>query len=79
MNRQMPYVVCDTAGTPVTPEEAKTIIADRWTVPAAIRAQRRSTKTKAGKAPQQVLTGQDKSDARSADKRGDPPRADRRR
>jgi transposase len=68
MNRQMPYVVCDTTGNPITTEEAKKIIADRWTVPAAVRAQRRSTKTKAGKAPQQVLTGHDKSDARSADK-----------
>ena len=27
MNRQMPYVICDTDGTPVTPEQAKQIIA----------------------------------------------------
>lgn len=56
MTRGMPYVVCDTDGNPVTPAEAKTIIAEQWTVPAAVRARRRSRK-KAGKAPQQALPG----------------------
>lgn len=76
MNRGMPYVICDTDGTPVTPTEAKKIITERWTVPTDVRTRRRSTKpitTKAGKAPQQVLTGHVRSDARSADKRGDLP------
>ena len=42
---------------------------------AEVRARRRSRKH-AGKAPQQVLTGHDQSDARGADKRGDLPRPD---
>ena len=53
-DRAMPYVICDTDGTPVTPEQAKAIIAERWTVPEEVRRRRRSRK---GKAPQQVLTG----------------------
>jgi transposase len=71
MNRQMPYVICDTDGRPVTPAEAKSIIAEHWTVPADVRARRRSKKV--GKAPQQVHAAQAKSDARGADKRGDLP------
>ncbi len=74
MNRGMPYVVCDTDGTPVTPAQAKTIITEHWTVPAEVRARRRSRK-KAGKAPQQALAGHVRSDARSADKRSDLPRS----
>jgi transposase len=53
-NREMPYVLCDTDGTPVTPDQAKAIIAEHWTVPEEVRRRRRSKK---GKAPQQVLTG----------------------
>jgi transposase len=56
MNRGMPYVICDTDGRPVDPDEAKAIIAEHWTVPADVRARRRSKK--AGKAPQTVRTGQ---------------------
>ena len=74
MNRRMPYVVCDTDGTPVSPTEAKKIIADCWTVPADVRTRRRSRKTNAGKAPQQVPTGHDRSHAQGMDKRGDLPR-----
>jgi hypothetical protein len=75
MHRRMPYVICDTTGEPVTPEQAKQIIAETWAVTADVRARRRSRKTtKAGKAPQQVHTGQDRSHARGADKRGDVPR-----
>ncbi len=55
MNRGMPYVICDTDGRAVTPAEAKTIIAEHWTVPAEVRARRRSKKT--GKAPQTTRTG----------------------
>jgi transposase len=53
MNRGMPYVICDTDGTPITTDEATTIIAERWTVPADIRGRRRSKK---GKAPQAIST-----------------------
>ena len=56
MHRGMPYVICDTDGRPVDPDEAKAIIAEHWTVPADVRARRRSKKT--GKAPQTVRTGQ---------------------
>lgn len=82
MNRAMPYVICDTDGTPVNPERAEQIIAENWTVSQQTRARRRSTKTKAGKAPQQVLAGHKRSDAKDVDKRGSLPRqrssADRR-
>ena len=53
MNRQMPYVICDTDGTPVTAAQASAIIAEHWTVPAEVRSRRRSHK---GKAPQTVST-----------------------
>jgi len=72
--REMPYVVCDTDATPVDPTTAKRIIAEQWTVPHEVRARRRSRKTQAGKAPQQVLTGHDRSDPRRVDRRGDLPR-----
>ena len=72
MDRGMPYVICDTDGTPVTAEQAKAIIAEHWTVPEEVRQRRRSKKT--GKAPQKVHAGHSKSGARSADTRGDLPR-----
>jgi hypothetical protein len=76
MHRRMPYVICDTTGEPVTPEQAKKIIAETWAVTADVRARRRSRKTtKAGKAPQQVLTGHDKPHAQGAGTRGDLPHA----
>jgi transposase len=65
LNRGTPYVICDNNGTPVTPAEAKKIIAERWTVPEEVRKRRRSRKM-AGRAPQAATTG--------PDKRGDPPR-----
>jgi transposase len=71
LHRGSPYVICDTDGRPVEPDEAKAIIAQHWTVPADVRARRRSKKT--GKAPQNVLTGQSKPHARSAGTRGDLP------
>jgi transposase len=55
MRRGMPYVICDTHGQPVTPDEAKAIIAEHYTVPAEVRARRRSKKM--GKAPQAARTG----------------------
>jgi hypothetical protein len=36
--RGMPYVVCDTDGTPVDPATAKRIIVECWTVPLEVRA-----------------------------------------
>ena len=71
MNRQMPYVICDTDGRAVTPNEAKEIIARDWTVTADTRARRRSKK--AGKAPQQVLEAHVRSHAKDVDRRGDLP------
>src|SRR5262249_58572324 len=65
LNRGTPYVICDNNGDPVTPAEAKQIIADPWTVPEEIRKRRRSRKI-AGKTPQPALT--------RPDKRGDLPR-----
>jgi len=56
MNRQMPYVICDTDGRAVEHNEAKKIIAEHWTVPPEVRARRRSKK--AGKAPQTARAGQ---------------------
>jgi len=56
MRRGEPYVIRDTDGRPLTPSEATTIIEQHWTVPADVRARRRSKK--AGKAPKNVLTGQ---------------------
>jgi hypothetical protein len=71
MDRGMPYVICDTDGTPVTPEQAKQIIAERWTVPEDVRRRRRSRKTK-GKVPQQVLAGHG-TGAQGATRRPSPP------
>ena len=66
LERQRPYVVCDVDGRPVQPTEAKTIIAERYTVPEEIRKRRRSKK-KVGKAPHQVLVGHEvKPSARGA-------------
>ena len=65
LNRGTPYVICDNDGNPVTTQEAKRIIAERWTVPEEVRKRRRSRKT-AGRAPQAATTG--------PDRRGDPPR-----
>jgi len=72
MNRAMPYVICDTDGRPVTADEANTIIAQHWTVPAEVRARRRHKKV--GKAPQKVHEGQSKPRAQHAGTRGDLPR-----
>jgi transposase len=74
MSRGMPYVICDTDGTPVSAARAKAIIARDWTVPEDVRRRRRSKK-RAGKAPHEVLSGHSmKPDARSVGRRGDLPR-----
>jgi transposase len=74
MHRGMPYVICDTDGTPVTPDEAKKIIAEQWTVPDEVRRRRRSSKTGAGKAPHQVHSGHDQ-DAQGVTRRPSPRRS----
>lgn len=74
MRRRMPYVICDIDGTPVTPEQAKQIIAEQWTVTDEVRRRRRSNKSRAGKAPHQVRTGHDQ-DARSVTRRPSPRRS----
>jgi hypothetical protein len=37
MQRGMPYVICDTDGNAVEPEQAKAIIAERFTVSEEVR------------------------------------------
>ncbi len=71
MHRATPYVICDNDGRPVTPAEAKAIIADQWSIPPEVRARRRNKKM--GKAPQQVLKAHANSNTRRVDKRGDLP------
>jgi hypothetical protein len=73
LDRGMPYVVCDTENNPVSPAQAKAIIAEQWTVPPEVRARRRNRKPAKGKAPQQVPAGHDRPV--SAGKRGDLPRS----
>jgi transposase len=74
--RDVPYELRDTDGHPVSAEEAKAIIAERWTVPEEVRRRRRSRKkgTKGGKAPQQVVARHANASARSAaTRRPSPP------
>jgi transposase len=68
MRRGEPYAIRDTDGRAVTPAEAADIIDEHWTVPAEVRARRRSKK--GGKAPKNVLTGQSKPRAQGASERG---------
>lgn len=55
MARGEPYVIRDLDGTPVSPDEARRIIAERYTVPDEVRRRRRSRNQRTGKAPQRVL------------------------
>ena len=64
MLRGAPYQLRDTDGTPVTPGQARQVIAANWTVPDDVRQRRRSRKTK-GRTPQQ---------ASKPVQRGGPPR-----
>jgi hypothetical protein len=72
MARGTPYEIRDIDGRAVDPEEAKAIIAEHFTVPADVRARRRSKKS-GGKAPKNVLSGQSTPRARSGSTRGDLP------
>jgi transposase len=75
MSRGEPYVLRDVDGTPVTREQARAIIAERYQVSEQVRRRRRSRKN-AGKAPHQVLEAHAKSHTRHrVDSRGDLPRS----
>jgi hypothetical protein len=57
MARGQPYVIRDLDGTPVSPAEARRIIAERFTVSEEVRRRRRSRNPRhAGRAPQGVLS-----------------------
>jgi hypothetical protein len=56
MARGDPYVLRDVDGRPVTREQAKAIIAERYTVPEDVIARRRNKKRRR-KVPHQVLMG----------------------
>jgi len=66
MQRGEPYQIRDTDGRPVSVDEAKAIIADRWTVPEDVRRRRRGLQTRAGKAPRQVVARHAKPSAKLA-------------
>jgi transposase len=68
--RGTPYVVRDVEDRPVSPEEAKAIIAERYTVGEDVRRRRRSKK--GGKAPHQVLEGHVQSARRRTTRRPSP-------
>jgi hypothetical protein len=44
-----PYILRDVDGTPVTREQARAIITERYTIPKEIRAQRRTTTAGTGR------------------------------
>ena len=68
-----PYQVRDTDDRPVSVDDAKAIIADRWTVPEDVRRRRRGLQARAGKAPQQVVARHAKPSAeRAATRRPSP-------
>jgi transposase len=74
--RGIPYQLRDIDGRLVSAEQAKAIIAERYTVPEEVRRRRRSRKTatKGGKAPQQVVARHANANARSAaTRRPSPP------
>jgi hypothetical protein len=72
MARGEPYVICDLDGRPVTPEQAKRLIAERFTVTPKVRRRRRSTK-KAGKTPHTALKAQVKSQREAGHEATFPP------
>jgi transposase len=75
MARGEPYELRDADGNPVTRDQAKAIIAERYQVPEQVRRRRRSRKS-AGKAPHQVLEAHVLGHTRHrVDSRGDLPRS----
>lgn len=72
--RGEPYVIRDVDGIPVTRDEARAIIEERYQVPEQVRRRRRSRKS-TGKAPHQVLEAHALGHTRRhVDRRGDLPR-----
>lgn len=63
LQRGTPYELRDPDANPVTPEEAKQLIAEHYVVPEHVRRQRRSKKA-SGKAPQDGQTRQRRSTRR---------------
>jgi hypothetical protein len=72
--RGEPYIICDLAGQPVTPEQAKQLIAAQFTIPTEVRLRRRSSK-KAGKVPHAALKAQVKSQHEAGHEATFPPQA----
>jgi len=72
--RGEPYIICDLAGQPVTPEQAKQLIAAQFTIPTEVRRRRRSS-TKAGKVPHAALKAQVKSQHEAGHEATFPPQA----
>ena len=52
LSQAKPYVIRDLQGRPISPQRARELIAEQFTVPADVRRRRRSNKS-AGRAPQQ--------------------------
>jgi hypothetical protein len=75
MARGEPYVICDLEGRPVTPEQAKRLITEHFTVTAEVRRRRRSSK-KAGKAPHTALEAQASHSAKLDTRRPSPRQPD---
>ena len=75
MHRGTPYVICDNNGNPVSAEQAKKIIAAKWTVAEDVRKRRRSRK-KAGEGPSDGhnRAGQTRRPLPAHDRRGPAPR-----
>jgi transposase len=71
--RAEPYKICDLDGRPVTPEQANSLIAQRFTVSAEIR--RRRSSNKAGKAPHKALEAHSKSQPKPDTRRPSPSSA----
>ena len=69
LERQTPYVVCDIDGRPVTPEQAKQVIAERYTVPEEIRRRRRASKNAAKAASTAASSSGTPAEAATATKR----------
>jgi hypothetical protein len=58
LHRGTRYVICDNNANPVTAEEAKKIIADKWTVPEEVRKRRRNLAGRPLRRPQPGRTGE---------------------
>ena len=65
-----PYVICDTDGVPVTPQQAKASIIQQWTVPEEVRRQGVTVKKQSANIVLAIsLTAPPPKDARSTGRR----------